>query len=127
MKKLIRSPLLLLLLGIPVSTNALLLDCDINADRIYTCIEVGATRGNAETPDDKQSYSAEYQRFVEAAKQACVYHKPRRRTAGKNTGGALRSEELKSARLEYEQCVTDKARALWREHKSGIKAGPTGE
>jgi hypothetical protein len=46
-------------------------------------------------------------------KQQCLYEEPRRRTAGKNTGIALRTEEQKSAREQYEQCINETARKLW--------------
>jgi len=105
---------ILTLLSLPLPAAAVLLDCDINAERIYTCVEIGDSPAAADTPDNKQAYGEEYRRYIEQAKQQCVYHEPRRRVAGKNTGGALRVEELKSARAEYEQCISETARELWR-------------
>jgi hypothetical protein len=105
---------ILALLALPIPAGAVLLDCEINAQRIYTCVEVGESATAAETADGTETYGDEYRPYLEQAKQQCVYRKPRRRVAGKNTGGALRSEELKAARAEYEQCVSETARELWR-------------
>jgi hypothetical protein len=103
----------------PTAARAVLLDCEIDAQGIYTCVEVGESASAAQGPDDKEAYSEEYRRYIEQAKQECVYSEPRRRVAGKNTGGALRMEELKAAREEYEQCTSEKARELWRKRKPG--------
>jgi hypothetical protein len=102
------------LLSLPLPAGAVLLDCDINAERIYTCVEIGDSSAAADAADKQQTYGEEYRRYIEQAKQRCVYDEPRRRVAGKNTGGALRVEELKSARAEYEQCISETARELWR-------------
>jgi hypothetical protein len=91
------------------------LDCDINAERIYTCVEIGNSAVATDTPDNQETYSEEYRRYIGQAKEHCVYNEPRRRVAGKNSG-ALRVEELKSAREEYEQCINDTARELWRKN-----------
>jgi hypothetical protein len=106
----------LILLSLPISAGAVLLDCEIDAQRIYTCVEVGESAIAARQTDDAEAYGDEYRRYLEQAKQQCVYNEPRRRVAGKNTGGALRMEELKSARQEYEQCVSATARELWRKN-----------
>ena len=114
--KLIAPGVIIILLSLPVTAVAVLLDCEIDAQRIYTCVEVGESATAAQDPDGTEAYGEEYRRYIEQAKQQCVYKEPRRRVAGKNTGGALRTEELKSARNAYEQCVSEKARALWRKN-----------
>lgn len=110
------------LVYLPLPAAAVLLDCDINADHIYTCVEIGASATVAdpqvrqESTASPQTYGEEYQRYLEQAQQRCVYNEPRRRSAGKNTGAALRVEELKSARAEYDQCIRETARKIWLEN-----------
>jgi hypothetical protein len=116
-----------LLLTVPLPVGAILLDCEINADRTYTCIEISASTSRTEAPEGKETYSAEYSRYIEEAKNSCVYEEPRRRLGGKTTGGTLRNEDLKAARAAYEQCISDKARALWRSNNPGGSTSPTGE
>jgi hypothetical protein len=113
MKRLI--PIFVLtLLTLPVSVHAILLDCEINAQRVYTCVELDTPEATAETTDTEEPDGDEYGRYIEQARKQCVYNEPRRRTAGKNTGIALRTEELKTARKKYEQCISETARQLWR-------------
>lgn len=116
-----------LLLGIAFPAHAILLDCEINADRTYTCIEISDATARTETSPGRETYGPEYSGYVEEAKASCVYNEPRRRVAGKNTGAALRSEELKSARAKYEKCITDKARELWRRNNTGGRTNAPGE
>jgi len=111
----------LLYATLPLQTQALLLDCEINADRTYTCIEL-SDAGSPDSPGDQDSYGEEYSGYVEQAKQSCVYQEPRKRAAGKGTGSAQRTEEIKSARKDYEKCVSDKARALWRQNNKSSQA-----
>lgn len=118
----------------PLPAGAILLDCEVNADRVYTCIEISDAATHTAAPEGTETYSAEYSAYIEEAKKSCVYREPRRRVSGKNTSAALRVEELKSARADYEQCIADKARAMWRSNNAGGKAnapsqrtGPTGE
>jgi hypothetical protein len=106
----------LTLLSLPLSSGAVLLDCEIDAQRIYTCVEVSEPATSAPKTDETEAYGDEYRRYLEQAKEQCVYNEPPRRVAGKNTGGALRMEQLKSAREEYEHCVGAKARELWRKN-----------
>jgi hypothetical protein len=95
----------------PLPAYAILLDCDINSDGTYHCIDITGNTGG--TPvESENNYSEAYSRYLEQARSRCVYEEPRKR-GGKKTGAALRSEELKSAREAYERCVTDNARALW--------------
>jgi len=108
--------IVLTLLSLPLSARAVLLDCEIDAKGIYTCVEVGASAPSARTQGDAAFYGEEYSRYVEQAKQQCVYNEPRRRTTGKTSGGALRVELLKSAREDYEQCINETARELWRKN-----------
>jgi hypothetical protein len=110
------------LVCLPLPAAAVLLDCDISADRIYTCVEIGGSATGAgpqvhqESAAGSQVYGEEYRRYREQAQQRCVYNAPRRRSAGKNTGAALRVEELKSARAEYDQCIRETARKIWLEN-----------
>jgi len=106
----------LIILCLPIAAGAVLLDCEIDAQRIYTCVEVGEPATGAGKADNTEAYGDEYRRYLEQAEQQCVYREPRRRVAGKNTGGALRTEELKSAREAYEQCISATARELWRKN-----------
>jgi hypothetical protein len=113
-----------MLLSLPLPAAAVLLDCDINAERIYTCVEIGDSAATADPADSQQTYGEEYRGYIEQAKQRCVYNEPRRRVAGKNTGGALRVEELKSARAEYDQCISETARELWRSNNPPVNSKP---
>jgi hypothetical protein len=106
-------PLVLALLTLPLPARAVLLDCEIDARRVYTCIEVGPGGGAAGTPDAAPAYGDAYSGYVEQARQQCVYEEPRRRAAGKNTGIALRTEELKVAKRKYGDCIGTTARELW--------------
>jgi hypothetical protein len=108
--------LVLTLLSLPLPARAVLLDCDIDARRIYTCTEVGESAATVPAPDGAQTYGDEYLNYFEQAKQQCVYNEPRRRVNGKDTGGALRVELLKSARKDYEDCISATARELWRQN-----------
>ena len=107
--------------ALPLQTQALLLDCEINPDKTYTCIEI-SNADSPESPEDTQSYGDEYSGYIDEAKRSCVYREPRKRPAGKVGGSAQRTEELKSARKDYENCISDKARALWRQHNSPAQA-----
>ena len=102
---------------IPLQANALLLDCEINADKTYTCIEISGAV-TADTPEDQKSFGEEYSSYFEQAKQSCVYEEPQKRTVGKGSGSAQRSEKIKTARMKYDDCVRDKARILWRQNNS---------
>jgi len=107
--------------ALPLQTQALLLDCEINPDKTYTCIEIS----NSDSPnslEDTQSYGDEYSGYIDEARQSCVYREPRKRAAGKGGGGVQRTEKLKSAREDYEDCISDKARALWRQHNNPAQA-----
>ncbi len=103
--------------AIPPQANALLLDCDINANKTYTCIEISAPE-SAGKPIDQDTYGEEYNSYVNQARQSCVYEKPRKRATGKGYSGAQRSEEIKTARKNYDDCVRDKARTLWHQNNS---------
>lgn len=118
------SGIIVTLLSLSRPAGAVLLDCDVNAERIYTCVEIGTSVGDTAPGDNSETYGEEYRRYVEQAEQVCVYNEPRRRVAGKNTGGALRVEELKSARADYEQCISETARGMWRKNKPPATAKP---
>lgn len=110
----------LILADAPLSADAILLDCQINEQRVYTCVEVGVPAAGSETPPVIRVDDKAYGRYLDQAKQQCVYREPRRRMGGKNTGLAARTEELKSAREDYEACISATARELW------LKDNPTG-
>jgi hypothetical protein len=114
---------LLLLCTWPLSGASVVLDCEISKDRVYTCIEIGATAatpGTADTDGDRSDgYDQEYARYIEAARQTCVYDEPPRRASARMRDGALRTERLKSARADYEKCVAETARARWLEDRPG--------
>ncbi len=122
--KSVSSAFMVVLLSLPNPVRAVLLDCEINAQRIYTCIEVGDPATAAQTPDGTESYSDEYRRYIEQAKEQCVYNEPRRRAGGKNTGNAFRIEQLKLARKKHEQCVSETARELWLKNNPSGAAEP---
>ena len=113
----------LTLLFLPFPAAAIVLDCDISVERIYTCVEIGRSATEADNAENQETFSEEYRGYIEQAKERCVYNEPRRRVSGKNTG-ALRVEELKSAREAYDQCINDTARELWRNNNPPGKAKP---
>jgi len=110
--------ILTLLPLLPLPAGAVLLDCEINAERIYRCVEINASAVAPDTAKGQDADAAEYARYVAAAKKACVYTEPPSRPAAKNASAALRAEKLKAAREAYEQCVADKTRALWLKNRS---------
>lgn len=114
-----RTPLLIapLLSLLPLTAGAILLDCEVTGEHLYRCIEVGKSAADAAEKNTTQAYDSDYDRYVEAAKKDCVYKPPAYRP-GKSAGVALKSEQLKSAQEDYDNCVADKARALWLEHRS---------
>ena len=97
---------------LPMTAPALLLDCEINADKTYTCVEISGVNP-PEDSEKRQPGSEDHRSYMEQAKQSCVYREPRKRATGKGGGSALRSEEIKSAREDYEKCISDKAWELW--------------
>lgn len=114
--KIVASGVTLAILSLPNPVRAVLLDCEINAQRIYTCIEVSEPATAAQTPGSAENYSDEYLSYIEQAKEQCVYNEPRRRAGGKNAGNAFRIEQLKWALKEYEECVSETARELRRKN-----------
>ena len=110
--------ILTLLPLLPLPVGAVLLDCQINAGRIYRCVEVNASALVPDTAKGQDADAAEYGRYVAEAKKACVYNEPPSRPAAKNASAALRAEKLKAAREAYDQCVADKTRALWLKNRS---------
>ena len=113
--------ILLLLPVLPLPASAILLDCEITAEHVYRCIEIGGSTADTGADGEPEGYNAEYTRYIEAARKECIYNEPRQRS-GKTTGLAVKSEQLKSAREDYEACVTEKARALWLKNRSAEPA-----
>lgn len=104
-----------LLAMLPTPGAAILFDCELNADKTYTCIEISATDSPASN-EDQATYGEEYSGYVEQAKQSCQYEEPRVRAGGKSIGGPQLTEARKAARKAYDDCIKDGARELWREH-----------
>ena len=108
------------LLLLPSPATALLLDCEINADKTYTCIELDGK------PHDQDNISAvlptedgnALSNYLEQARDQCEYKEPPKRSGNKNSGGTYRVEAIKKARENYDDCVNTHARGLWRKHKS---------
>lgn len=106
-----------MMLCVPSSAFAVLLDCEVTREGYYRCIEVGESSASGPGGADVDAVDETYQGFREQARSQCVYEEPRKRAGGKNSGVTQRSEALKSARNRYEKCVSDTARDLWREHR----------
>ncbi len=101
----------------PLTVPALLLDCEINPDKTYTCVEISPT----DVPDISREQAPkreDHRRYIEQAKKSCVYREPRKRISNKGGGSALRTEELKSARKDYEKCISEKAWELWHQNNN---------
>jgi hypothetical protein len=91
---------------------AIILDCKRNLDGTYTCVEIGQSSA-AEAASPVRSKAEKIDRaYIEQAKKACTYRKPRTRAGGKGSTSALKMEAMKSAQQEYEHCVTRKAAEL---------------
>ena len=91
---------------------AIVLDCEDNHDGTYTCVEISnsnaagrASAGQTETAEGERAY-------IERAREACTYRKPRARAGGKGSTSALKMEAMKAAREEYERCLARKAAEL---------------
>ena len=96
-----------------------LLDCEINVDGAYTCVEIGETRVSPEAREEaRESFKA----YIEEAQTRCEYREPRRRTGGRAMSSAQRMEDLKRARREYDECVAREAEALRQADKAGSAA-----
>lgn len=103
---------------LPLPADAILLDCEINRDGSYHCIEIAGDDGNTRIDAADKDHDELYKRYLDQARSECTYKEPRKRAGGKMTGAAHRSEELKSARNDYDRCVRDKARALRRQENT---------
>jgi len=91
---------------------AIILDCEHNLDGTYTCVEIGQSSA-AEADSPAHSKAGKIDRaYIEQAKKACTYRKPRTRAGGKGSTSALKMEAMKSAQQAYEHCVTRKAAEL---------------
>lgn len=113
-----RAILPVMLLSAPLQCGAILLDCEVQKNGIYQCIEISEPGTTPATTTQEESYGSTYNEFREQAKSRCTYEEPRKRAGGKNTGAASRTEDIKSARKDYEQCINEHARALWQQHKA---------
>jgi hypothetical protein len=89
--------------------GAVILDCEINIDGTYTCIEI---RDTSVSPEVREQARETQRVYVEQAQEQCEYREPRRRMGGRASSGAQRLEDLKRAKREYDQCVAEKAEAL---------------
>ena len=103
-------PLLLagLALAAPLPAHAIILDCDINVDGTYTCVEI---HGTVLTEDARQQAREAQREYYDQAQDECEYREPRRRPSGKGSS-ALRMEDQKRAQAEYEACISRKAEEL---------------
>lgn len=97
-----------LFLAAPLQAFGIILDCEVNVDGTYTCVEI---HGTVVTEDARRKARAEQQKYYEQAGSQCELKQPRRRPAGKGSS-ALRMEDLKRAQAEYEACVARKAEAM---------------
>jgi hypothetical protein len=104
-------PALLLILPVlllPLQAAAIILDCEVNVDGTYTCIEI---HGTVVTEEARNKAKQEQQKYYQQAQDKCEYREPRRRPVGKSSS-ALRMEDLKRAQAEYEACVARKAEEM---------------
>ncbi|HFD81518.1 MAG TPA: hypothetical protein ENK05_14190 [Gammaproteobacteria bacterium] len=105
-------PAAVLLCALSTPAAAVLLDCDINSDGTYTCIEI---KGTTVSPEARQQARDRQKAYVEQARGECEYREPRKHPGIKGQSGAHRMEELKRAREKYERCVAERANVLRKE------------
>ena len=97
-----------LALAIPLQASGIVLDCEVNTDGTYTCVEI---HGTVLTEDARSKAKEEQLKYYERAIDKCEYREPRRRSMGK-TGGARMMEERKKAQAEFDACVSRKAEEM---------------
>ena len=97
-----------LFLAAPLQAFGIILDCEVNVDGTYTCVEI---HGTVLTEDARNKARAEQQKYYEQARSQCEFREPRRRPAGKGSS-ALRMEDMKRAQAEYEACIARKAEEI---------------
>lgn len=98
-----------ILLAVPLPVAGIILDCDINADGTYTCVEIDGTA----IPDEVREQARESQRaYIEEARTRCVYEEPRRRSGGKAPTGAKWMEAQKRAKEKYDACIASEAEKI---------------
>lgn len=97
-----------LFLVIPLQAFGIILDCEVNVDGTYTCIEI---HGTVVTEDARKKARAEQQKYYQQASGQCELKEPRRRPAGKGSS-ALRMEDRKRAQAEYEACIARTAEEM---------------
>ena len=89
--------------------SAILLDCNDLGDGTYTCVEVkNAYMPPSEHASQNQPEDADNP-YLEQAKKACAYEKPRTHSPMGRHSSAARMEALKSAQEKYDRCVAEKA------------------
>jgi hypothetical protein len=110
------------MLVVPVTARAVLLDCEINPDKTYTCIEIGARTTTGAVEARETGYSEEFSNYIEQARSECVYNEPAKRSGNKNSSGTYRVEAIKRATAEYDSCVTERARSLWKQNQPASPA-----
>ena len=104
-----------LFLAAPLPALGIILDCEVNVDGTYTCVEI---HGTVVTEDARRQARAEQQRYYEQASSQCEYKAPRRRPVGKGSS-ALRMEDEKRAQAEYEACIARKAEEMRKAEATG--------
>jgi len=92
----------------PVSSFGIVLDCDLNADSTYTCVEI---TGSPVSPKAGSKAVESQRAYIEQARKDCVREAPPQRPNRKG-GAATRSEDLKQVEKKYQQCVAHKAAIL---------------
>jgi len=92
----------------PASSFGIVLDCDLNADGTYTCVEIGGATVSPKAGNEAMQSQLAY---IKQARKNCVRKEPLRRPNRKG-GVAVRSEDLKRVERKYQQCVAHKAAAL---------------
>jgi hypothetical protein len=104
-----------LFLAAPLPALGIILDCEVNVDGTYTCVEI---HGTVVTEDARKQARAEQQKYYEQASSQCEYREPRRRPVGKGSS-ALRMEDQKKAQAEYEACIARKAEEMRKAETAG--------
>lgn len=104
-----------LCLAAPLPALGIILDCEVNVDGTYSCVEI---HGTVVTEEAREQARAEQQRYYEQASSQCEYQAPRRRPVGKGSS-ALRMEDQKRAQAEYEACVARKAEEMRKAEAAG--------
>ena len=92
-------PALLLILPVlllPLQAAAIILDCEVNVDGTYTCIEI---HGTVVTEEARNKAKQEQQKYYQQAQDKCEYREPRRVEAA-----AQRRREFVDAQIGRASC-----------------------